>query len=271
MKKPSTVSIAGLGAIGLSLAKSLDQGKVPGFRLLAVCSRDPEMAKAAVANFDTKPRVCFMASDLAEADLIIEAAPAAAFLDIAGPAIAAGKILVACSAGALMRNMRLVEEAECNGARIIIPTGAIIGLDAVRAAAQGNIVSCMIETRKSPRGWVGAPYLAENAVTLHGLTEAKCIFEGNTLEAAAGFPANANVAAALAMAGVGPLRTKVRLIADPAVERNIHHITVESDVARFSMTIESMPDPVNPRTSMLTPLSVIACLRSLHETFRVGS
>ncbi|KEQ08297.1 aspartate dehydrogenase [Pseudorhizobium pelagicum] len=271
MKSHKTVSIAGLGAIGLPLARSLDQGRAPGFQLISVNSRDPAKAHAAVADFAAKPRVCISASDLVDADIIIEAAPAAAFLGIARPAISAGKTFIACSAGALMRNIWLVEEAEREGARIIVPSGALIGLDAVRAAAQGHITSCTIETRKSPSGWLGAPYLAENAITLEGLTEAECIFEGNALDAAAGFPANVNVAAALAMAGIGPLNTKVRLIADPAADRNIHHVVVDSDAARFTMTVEGKPSPENSRTGLLTPLSVIACLRSLHETLRVGS
>jgi len=266
-----TVAIAGLGAIGLSLARSLDGGKVPGFRLVAVASRDVEKARQAVANFATVPDVRTSPADLVNADIIIEAAPASAFLNIARPAIAAGRLFVACSGGALMRNMELVDEAARCNARIIVPTGAIIGLDAVRAAAQGTIHTAVIETRKAPKGWVGAPYLIANGITLDNLQEALCIFEGNALEAAVGFPANVNVAAALAMAGIGPEKTQVRLFADPAVQRNTHHITVDSDVARFSMTIEGIPNPDNPRTGLLTPLSVIACLRSLHETLRIGS
>lgn len=155
-----TVAIAGLGAIGLSLARSLDRNDIEGFRLAAVTSRDIEKAKGAVADFASPPPVVGSPAELTDADIVIEAAPAAAFVDIARPAIAAGKILVACSGGALMRNMGLVEEAEQCGARIIVPTGALIGLDAVRAAAQGTISSSVIETRKAPKGWSGAPTLS---------------------------------------------------------------------------------------------------------------
>lgn len=267
----TTVAIAGLGAIGLSVARSLDQGKVPGFKLLAVASRDIEKARQSVASFDNIPSVKPAPADLVDADIVIEAAPAAAFLDIAGPAVAAGRTFMACSGGALMRHMELVDEARRSGARIIVPTGAIIGLDAVRAAAQGTIHSAVIETRKAPKGWAGAPHLITHGIALDGLTEPLCIFEGNALDAAVGFPANVNVAAALAMAGIGPERTQVRLFADPGVHRNTHRISVDSDIARFSMTIEGIPNPENPRTGLLTPLSVVACLRSLKDTLRVGS
>ncbi|WP_250959008.1 aspartate dehydrogenase [Rhizobium sp. CG5] len=269
--KVTTVAIAGLGAIGLSVARSLDQGKVPGFKLIAVASRDSEKARQAVSTFNTVPSIRAVLADIVDADIIIEAAPAAAFLDIARPAVAAGRTLVACSGGALMRNMELVDEAKRSGARIIVPTGAIIGLDAVRAAAQGTIHSAVIETRKAPKGWSGAPHLIAHGIELDGLTEPVCIFEGNALDAAVGFPANVNVAAALAMAGIGPERTQVRLFADPSVHRNTHRISVDSDIARFSMTIEGIPNPENPRTGLLTPLSVIACLRSLNDTLRIGS
>ena len=264
-----TVGIAGLGAIGLEVAGLLDRG-VPGFRLVAVASRDLAKARAAVSDLATPPEVVGV-EDLVRADIVVEAAPAAAFRDIALPAVRAGRTLVACSGGALMRNMDLVEEAERRGGRIIVPTGALLGLDAVRAAAQGTIASATIESRKPPRGWQGAPYVEANGIVLDGLAEPTLIFRGNALDAAAGFPANVNVAAALAMAGIGPDRTTVELWADPTIGRNIHTIRVEADSARFTMSVEGVPSPSNPRTGRLTPLSVIACLRGLSDTLRIGS
>ncbi|MBF2713187.1 aspartate dehydrogenase [Agrobacterium vitis] len=267
----TTVAIAGLGAIGLSVARAIDQGRVPGFRLVSVASGNTAKARAALSDFAAPPPVRETAEELVDAEIVVEAAPAATFLDIARPAIAAGRTLIACSGGALLRHFYLVDEADQHGARIIVPTGALIGLDAVRAAAQGTIHSVLIETRKAPRGWLGAPFLTERTMSLDNLEVPLCIFEGNALEAAIGFPANVNVAAALAMAGIGPERTQIRLFADPHVERNTHRIEVEADVARFSMTIEGVPNPENPRTGLLTPLSVIACLRGLKDTLKVGT
>ena len=265
----TTVAIAGLGAIGLEVAGMLDRG-VPGIRLVAVASRDAAKARAATADLRTPPDVVDL-QGLTRADIVIEAAPATAFRDIAVPALRAGRILIACSGGALMRNMDLVEDAKRYGARIIVPTGALLGLDAVRAAAQGTIISATIESRKPPRGWQGAPYVEANGVCLDGLTKPKLLFRGNALDAAAGFPANVNVAAALAMAGIGPDRTTVELWADPAIVRNVHTIRLEADSARFTMSVEGVPSPSNPRTGRLTPLSVIACLRGLSDTLKVGS
>jgi aspartate dehydrogenase len=264
-----TVAIGGLGAIGLDLARALDRG-VDGLRLIAVSAADRVRGRTRVAGFRAVPDVVEL-PDLAEADIVVEAAPAAVFERVASAAIARGRIFVPSSVGALLPRMHLVEQARATGARIVVPTGALLGLDAVRACAEGDVASVTIETRKPPGGLVGAPYLVANGIDVLAVTEATCIFEGNALDAAAGFPANVNVAAALALAGIGPERTRVKIWADPAVDRNIHTIRVEAAAARLTMTIENVPSEANPRTGRLTPLSVLACLRGLVSTLKVGS
>ena len=264
-----TVAIAGLGAIGLPLARAIDAG-IEGLRLVAVAAQDRTKAEANVTNFRAPPPVVSLA-DLAEADIVVEAAPAAVFERVAMPAIEAGRVFVPSSVGALLPRMHLVRRAQATGARILVPTGALLGLDAVRAAAEGPVESISIETRKPPGGLEGAPYLVQNGISVLGLTEPLHVFSGNAMDAAAGFPANVNVAAALALAGVGPIRTRVDIWADPGVTRNIHTIRVEADAARFTMTIENVPSEANPRTGKMTALSVLACLRGLVSTLKVGS
>jgi aspartate dehydrogenase len=264
-----TVAIAGLGTIGLPLARALDAG-VDGLRLIAVASRDQVKALANLVGFRSQPRLVDL-PDLAMADIVVEAAPAGVFERIAVPVIEGGRILIPASAGALLPRMHLVRRAVQTGARIIVPTGALLGLDAVRAAAEGPVESVSIETRKPPGGLAGAPWLEKHQIDVANLTEPLCVFQGNALDAAAGFPANVNVAAALALAGIGPIRTKVEIWADPGVTRNIHTIRVEAEAARFTMTIENVPSDENPRTGKLTPLSMLACLRGLVSTLKVGS
>jgi aspartate dehydrogenase len=145
-----------------------------------------------------------------------------------------------------------------------------LGLDVMRAAAEGEIASVRMITRKPPAGLIGAPYLVERAIALDGLTAPLKVFDGTARDGARGFPANVNVAAALALAGIGPDRTRLEIWADPSVERNTHTIEVEADSARFRMTIENVPSE-NPRTGRITALSVIACLKGLVAPFRVGS
>ncbi|HEX3576689.1 MAG TPA: aspartate dehydrogenase [Rhodopila sp.] len=264
-----TVAIAGLGAIGLPLARALDAG-VDGLRLIAVACRDTIKGRANLAGFQSAPRLVEI-PELADADIVVECAPAAIFDRIALPVLEAGGILVPASVGALLPRMHLVKLAQRTGARIIVPTGALLGLDAVRAAAEGPIDSIVIETRKPPLSLVGAPHLEKLGIDVLDITQPLLVFEGNALDAAAGFPANANVAAALALAGIGPVRTQVRIWADPAVTRNIHTIRVEAEAGCFSMTIENTPSLDNPRTSRLTTLSLLACLRGLTSTLKVGS
>ncbi len=264
-----TVAIAGLGAIGLPLARALD-ARVEGLTLAMVAARDNAKATASVSSFRAPPSVVSLA-DLAACDIVVEAAPAAVFECVAVPAIEQGRVFVTCSVGALLPRMHLVRRAQATGARIVVPTGALLGLDAVRAAAEGRVDSVMLETRKPPGGLEGAPYLLQHGIEVLGLTEPLCVFRGNALDAAAGFPANVNVAAALALAGIGPTRTQVEIWADPGVTRNTHTIRVEAEAARFTMTIEGVPTPGNPRTGKLTTLSVLACLRGLVNTLKVGS
>jgi aspartate dehydrogenase len=152
----------------------------------------------------------------------------------------------------------------------VVPTGALIGLDAVTAAAVGEIHSVRMVTRKPVRGLAGAPYIVENNIAIEGITEPLKIFDGSAREAAKGFPANVNVAAALSLAGIGPDRTTIEIWADPALTRNVHRIEVDSDSARFSMGIENIPSE-NPKTGRITALSVIACLRKLRASLRVGT
>lgn len=265
-----TVAIAGLGAIGAHLARALDAG-VEGLRLVAVAARDQEKARRTVAGFRSAPKLVGLAELAEHADIVVEAAPAAVFEQIAEAAIARGRIFVPSSVGALLPRMHLVARARETGARIVVPTGALLGLDAVRAAAEGKVDSVTIETRKPPRGLEGAPYLAENGIDVFAITTPTVVFKGNAFDAAKGFPANVNVAAALALAGIGPERTMVEIWGDPTVTRNTHTIRVEAATVRLTMTIENVPSEENPRTGKITPLSILACLRGLTSTLKVGS
>lgn len=275
MTKPPTplplrVAIGGLGAIGLPVANRLDAG-IDGLRLVAVSARDPERAQARIADFRDPVPVLPLGELAGHADVVVECAPAAVFAEVAESTVSAGRVLVTLSVGALLSRMDLVERAQATGSRIIVPTGALLGLDAVRAAAEGEIARVTLTTRKPPAGLKGAPYLDRHGIALDGLTAPLKVFEGSARDAAAGFPANVNVAAALALAGIGPDRTTVELWADPTVTRNTHTIEVEADSTRFAMTIEGVPSPDNPRTGRLTPLSVIATLRRLTAVLQVGT
>jgi len=269
MSKVLTVGIGGFGAVGRKVAEALDKG-ANGLRLAAISARDHDKAKRNMAGFTTEVPIVGLA-DLAECDIVVEGLPAAVFDEIALPAIEAGRIFVPTSVGQILPRMHLVDRAQETGARIVAPTGALLGLDAVRAAAEGVIHSVTMITRKPPNGLEGAPHLVNNNISVEGLNVAKLVFEGSAREGAIGFPANVNVAAALALAGIGADETKLQIWADPEVDRNMHRIEVEADSCRFTLEIANVPSEENPRTGKNTALSVLTCLKGLVSPLKVGS
>ena len=264
------VGVAGLGAVGMPVVRALAAG-IEGLELAAVSSRDLARARDRMAG--VAPRVAIVHSDaLPElADIVVECVPKAAFAEVAAGAIEAGRTLVTVSGAALLVHDDLVRRARETGATIVLATGALLGLDAVRAAAEGEIAEVRMITRKPPRSLEGAPYLEENGIAIDGLDAPLRVFEGTAREGAAGFPANVNVAAALGLAGIGPDRTRLEIWADPGLDRNTHQIVVDADSARLSMKIENVPSEENPGTGKITGLSVIAVLRGLGASLRVGT
>jgi aspartate dehydrogenase len=267
VKSPLKIGLAGLGAVGREVAKRLLAG-IPGLALAAIAARDHEKARRIVPD----PQVKLLdANALAETcDVIVEGLPPAEFRNFALPAIEHGKIFVPLSVGKLLENWDIVARAKETGARILVPTGALLGLDAVRAAAEGTIYSVKMVTRKPPEGLAGAAYLVERNISVENLKAPLKIFDGSAREGARGFPANVNVAAALSLAGLGPDKTQLEIWADPTVTRNTHRIEVDADTVRFSMTIENIPSE-NPRTGKVVALSVVAQLRGLVSELKVGT
>lgn len=270
MVADTLVSIAGLGAVGQVVAKELDSGGIPGLKLGAVSGRDRAKAQAFVDQLKHKVPVVGLADLTDYSDIVVECAPSALLPEIAGPVLARNKRIVVLSVGALLSNPQLKQAALDGSGAILVPTGALLGLDAVLATAEGKIFSVRMTTRKPPKGLVGAPFLIENNISLEGLTEPLRVFNGTAREAAKGFPANLNVAVALSLAGVGPDLTMLEIWADPTVTRNTHFIEVDSDSARLTMTIENIPTD-NPKTGVITARSVIALLRKLSAPLRVGT
>ena len=263
------VAIAGLGAIGQEVARAIDAG-IDGLELAAVSAANIDKHRDWLGKLGKTPAALPIDALADAADIVIECAPSRLVRDIVVPVVSRGKTVVVLSVGALLQNEDLVELARKHGGQIVVPTGALIGLDAMTAAAVGTIHSVQMVTRKPVRGLAGAPYLVENRIDIEDIKEPLKIFDGTAREAARGFPANLNVAVALSLAGIGADRTRVQIWADPTVTRNTHRIEVDSDSARFSMSIENIPSE-NPRTGKITALSVIACLRKLRAPLRIGT
>ena len=171
------------------------------------------------------------------------------------------------SVSGLMAHPELLEQAKRHGVQIRIPSGALCGLDGIRSAMEAGLHSVTLTTRKPPKGLSGAPYLIEHGIDIESITEPKVVFEGNAQEAAAAFPANVNVAGALSIAGIGPLETKVRIIADPKATENSHEVRAEGAFGRLQTVTTNLPSPRNAKSSYLASLSAVAELRAAANAY----
>ena len=269
------VALAGLGAVNLPVADVLLKGGIPGMTLTAVSASSPTSAQSKLAELDAETAAvsCVPVEELARhADVVVEGLPPSLFLAIAEPTLRSGKTLIALSVTQVLLNPALERLAAEHDGRIIVPTGALCGLDAVRAAAEGgNIQSVVMQTRKPPASLQKSPFVVDQGLDLSTLTEARRLYAGSVRDAAAQFPANVNVAVAVALAGIGADRTQYELWADPQVTRNTHTFSVESKESNFQVSVAGVPTATNPATGALTPLSAIATLHGLVAPLRVGT
>src|SRR5437667_2740702 len=263
------VGIAGLGAIGRQVCLALDEG-LPGLRLVGATARDREKAERFLERLGS-PAPFLSLDDLVEAaSIVVEASTQKHLEEIAPKSLKAGRDLVVLSCGGLLGRQDWVDLAAANHCRILVPSGAIAGLDGVKGARIGAITSVTMESRKPPRGLAGAPWIAQQRIDLDAITSETLIFEGPATEACRAFPANVNVVAALSLAGIGPERTRIKIYAVPGLERNQHRVTIEGEFGRLSVELENVPSE-NPKTGKLSYLSTIALLRQLGAPLVVGT
>ena len=264
-----TVGVAGLGAVGLSVARFLLSTDMP-LRLAAASASSPQSVREKLGAADGVV-ACESPSLHEHADVVVECVPPACFHGVAEPVLAAGKVLMPLSVTQLLVHGDLIDLAARTGGRILVPTGALLGLDAVRAAAEGDLRSVTMQTRKPPAGLASAPFVKERGYDLSALDGPMQLYQGPVRDAAQKFPANVNVAVALALAGLGPDKTMYEVWADPGVTRNTHRIVVDAAEVQFEMLIAGVPTEENPATGKLTPLSVIAALKGLVQPLKVGT
>jgi len=253
------IGIVGCGTIGSALARAITEGGIPA-RLAGLCSRTPARAEALARSLQPVPPVLPLAELVRASDLVAEAAGGPALAEIVPACLAEKKDVFVISVGGLLGREEWFGQAEARGIRLLVPSGAIAGLDGVRAAAVGRVDSVTLTTRKPPRGLAGAPYVVERGIDLAALTEETCLFEGSAREACRGFPSNVNVSAALSLAGIGPDRTRVRILAVPGSSVNQHRIEVRGEFGRLTVELENVPTATNPRTGILSIYSSVAVL-----------
>ena len=258
------LGIIGFGAIAQGLISVLcEAGNAPE-QVTVLCRAGKEAAtrEAAEVIIDGRGMSVSAVSELAELlsaspDVVVECAGHSAIVAHGTEVLAAGVDLIVASIGALADDELLEalrKAALISGAQVTLPSGAIGGIDALVAARLSDISEVIYTGRKPPQAWSGSP--AETVVDLKSLSAEAVFFEGSARQAAQEYPKNANVAATLALAGLGMDKTQVRLIADPAATGNTHEYTVRSGAVDYSMTLVGKPSPLNPKTSQSTVLSL---------------
>jgi aspartate dehydrogenase len=271
MKKK--IGIIGCGAIGSFLAKKISTDLKPVCRLWALSDIDKEKAERLSKALNPKPLITGFDMIIGKSDIVIEAASASASLDIARRALKKKKTVFIMSSGGILNNANeLFCLAKKNKARIILPSGAVCGLDGIKSAAIGGIHKACLTTKKPPRGLMGAPFIEKNRINLNSITGETLIFEGTADEAVKAFPKNINVSALLSIAGIGAKKTTVKIITSPEYMVNTHEIEIEGDFGRIITVTENMACADNPKTSFLACLSVLSALKQvLCDSVRIGS
>jgi aspartate dehydrogenase len=262
-RAPLAVGIAGLGNIGTEVARWLVADAPPGLRLAAAGGREPAAVAARLAALGaTGARATSLAQLLDHCDVLVDCLEPGASATLLETCVDSGKTLVPVSVCVLLLDPGLLERARAAGTRVLVPSGAIAGLDALRAAALGRIDSIRVRTSKPPAG-----LQAEAGAD----PRPQRLFAGNAFDACRAWPRNVNIAATLALAGVGGERTEVEIWSDPALTRNVHEIEIDSDSTALRIRIENRPSAANPRSSALTAQSVCALLLGLVAPVRVGA
>lgn len=272
MPKLLKIGIVGCGAIGSSLAKTIVSEFSGKAELISLYDIDLEKTYNLSSKLNKKLAALNVEDLINKADLVIEATKADSAFDIAKKTISALRDIMVMSVGGIIKHYQeLALLAEEKSVRIFIPSGAICGIDGLKAAACGKINKVTLTTKKPPKAFLGSPLVLKKKIRLDNISEDTVIFEGGAYAATKAFPQNINVAATLSLAGIGLENTVVRIVVSPGITRNIHEIEIDSDAGRIFARTENVVHPDNPKTSYLAVLSAIATLKQILEPIKIGT
>ena len=269
------IGIVGCGAIGSSLAKEIVVNMRNSACLAALYDIRPEKSKLLSKQLTKNTKFCVanLESLIKKSDLVIESSCGKASWEIARKSLFSGRKVMVMSVGGMVGHLDqlLVLAKKFNG-QIYFPSGAISGIDALKAANIAGVQRVVLTTRKHPDAFKGVEYVAKKfRGGLMGLRKDKILFSGTAGQAVKYFPQNVNVAAVLGLAGIGMYKTKVCIIASPTVHKNIHEILIESKAAKIFTRTENILHPQNPKTSYLAVLSAIATLKQILQPIKIGT
>ena len=245
------IGIIGCGAIGTGIAEFIQARLKTKARVVALC--DIDLKKADFLSKKIKPRPAVTSIDdlIRKSDLVIEAAGVNVSAEIAKKAVLRKKSVLIMSTGGLLKNPGLIKEPN-----VYIPSGAICGIDGLKAASIGRIKSVSLTTRKPLKGLKGS-------IDVDKIKKETVVYSGTAQDAVRRFPKNINVAATLSLSGLGPKKTRVRIITSPKYTRNTHEVEIEGEFGRIFTRTENLPSKSNPKTSQLAIFSALAKLKEV--------
>lgn len=270
------LGILGCGNIGRFVMRNLDREEFRQFSLQVIAGRPT--SEAALKDLAAQYGCGYTTDPMSLADrgldVVLEAAKPAAVKEYAPTILRAGVSMVTMSVGAFADVEFMAEAqraAEAGNSRLLLPTGGIAGLDNLKAARLAGLEESVLTMTKAPQALAGAPYFELHPVDLLAIKEPTVVFEGTAAEAIKGFPQNVNVAVALSLATLGPEKTKLRVVCDPAATRIKVEIFARGAAGELKMEIINTPSPDNPRTSYQACLSALQTLRRFTDHVQLGT
>ena len=265
------VGLVGCGTIGSQLARALQRDYRHVARIVALNDCNHRQAALLQRRLTGHPPICSLPALVRTSQLVLEAASAEVSAEVVTRCLRAHRDVMVMSVGGLIVDRRWRRLAGRSRGRVFIPSGALAGIDGVKAMAVGRIRRVSLTTRKPPRALSSAPYVRRRHLRLERLRRPSVVFEGSPRDVIRAFPQNTNVAAALALAsGASASRTRIRVVADPTIRSNIHELEVEGDCGRVSCRVQSRPSG-NPKTSEIAVRSAIATLQRLLSPVSIGT
>lgn len=269
------VGIIGGGSIARLFLQHIRRGDLGDTQVVAIVGRsDASRGKPLAREYG----VAFVTDSdgliAQHPDVVVEAASHQAVGDHAEKLLGQGIAVIVLSGGALCDDAlrdRLERAARKSGALLYVPSGGIGGLDALKAACIAGVDEVTIAVTKPAAAWKGIAYVEKLGVDLDRLRGPCVLFEGTAREGVPHFPANVNIAAVLSMAGIGFDKTRLKVVADPALKYNTHYIDIKGKSGNISIKLENVPAPDNPKTAWLACYSALAALKLAKSPVRYGT
>jgi aspartate dehydrogenase len=269
------VALLGGGVIARLFLEELRKGSLGEAQVVAIAGRSAASRGAALAREFGVAFVEGIEGLLrAKPEVVIEAASHDAVREHAETLLSSGISVILLSGGALADDalrQRLERAAAAHGSFLYVPSGGIGGLDALKAVRIAGAEEVRIRVTKPPAAWKGIPYVEGLGIDLDRLTGAVTLYEGSARDGVPHFPANVNIAAVLSLAGIGFDRTRLEVVADPALRFNTHFIHIRGATGTVDLRFESVPSPANPKTAMIACYSALAAFRELASPVRYGT